>query len=224
MNNKLSKNIKSFWSNNKSIFLFLSLMLVFRSAVADWNEVPTGSMKPTIVEGDRIFVNKMAYDLRLPFTHISLLTIADPKPGDIVVFDSEKSGKKLVKRVIGLPGDVVAMQNNVLTINNQPLSYSSVTNTAPMGENEIIKTEKILNIDHKIKLQLRGSRLSNFTAVTVPKDHYLVLGDNRDNSADSRVIGFVPRDEIVGQAKGVVVSLNYDNYYLPRTERFLKTL
>lgn len=79
------------WKENKSFLLFIALMFVFRSAVADWNEVPTGSMKPTIVEGDRILVNKLAYDIRVPFTHIPLLKISDPARGDIIIFDSKAS-------------------------------------------------------------------------------------------------------------------------------------
>lgn len=79
---------------NRSLLLFILLMSVFRSAVADWNTVPTGSMKPTIVEGDRILVDKAAYDIRLPFTHISLVKLADPQRGDIIVFDSAAAGKK----------------------------------------------------------------------------------------------------------------------------------
>ena len=96
---------------------------MFRSACADWNTVPTGSMNPTIIEGDRIAVNKMAYDLRIPFTHISLRKLGDPERGDIAVFDSKVSDKRLVKRVIGVPGDRVAMINNQLLINDAVIDY-----------------------------------------------------------------------------------------------------
>ncbi len=216
----MTNNLKTFWKNNKLFFLFISLMLVFRSAVADWNEVPTGSMKPTIVEGDRIFVNKMAYDLRVPFTHISLIKIAEPQRSDIIIFDSAISDKKLVKRVIGIPGDVIAMKDNVLSINGHQLVYQQLKG----GANISSQIENIAEKQHRIYIKKSGSSLSNFPPVTVPKNQYLVLGDNRDNSADSRVIGFVPRSEIVGKAKSVIVSLNYDNYYLPRSERFFQAL
>ncbi|MFT5573960.1 MAG: signal peptidase I [Cryomorphaceae bacterium] len=86
-------------------------MFVFRSSLADWNVVPTGSMQPTIVEGDRILVNKMAYDLRLPFAHIPIMQLKNPERGDIIVVDSKVSKKRLVKRVIGILGDVVLMRN-----------------------------------------------------------------------------------------------------------------
>ena len=210
----------SLWRENRAFIIFVLLMLTFRSAVADWNSVPTGSMKPTILEGDRILVNKMAYDLCLPFTRISLLKRADPARGDIVIFDSAIADKRLVKRVVGLPGDEVVMKENQLWINGERLSYRDVVAT----HLETDKVENLLGVEHWVRWQGRNHRLSNFPPVTVPQGHYLVLGDNRDNSADSRVIGFVPREEIVGRSRHVVVSLDYDNYYLPRKDRFFTAL
>lgn len=116
------QKLTTFWRNNRGFIVFVSLMLMFRSAVADWYEVPSGSMQPTIQIGDRILVDKMAYDLRLPFSAVSLKKQADPRQGDIVVFVSKVADNRLVKRVIGVPGDVVAMQNNVLTINGKQIS------------------------------------------------------------------------------------------------------
>lgn len=208
------------WKDNVSYLMFIACMLIFRSALADWNTVPSGSMKPTILEGDRIFVNKLAYDLRLPFTHISLLKLSDPIHGEIVVFDSAASDKRLVKRVVGVPGDIVELINNVLHINGEKLSYKKIESTALTSDTQ----ENLFGIEHIVRVTNAGSLLSNFQAVEVPQGHYLVLGDNRDNSADSRVIGFVPRNEIVGRSKSVVMSLNYDNYYIPRTGRFFHTL
>src|SRR4026207_2310717 len=92
----------------------LLITSAFRSAVADWNDVPTGSMKPTILEGDRIFVNKIAYDLRVPFTFLRPATPAAPQRPDIVVLGSPHDGRRLVKRVIGIPGDLVALEDNHL--------------------------------------------------------------------------------------------------------------
>ncbi|WP_134057626.1 MULTISPECIES: signal peptidase I [Rheinheimera] len=209
------------WRDNRGVIVFLSLMFVFRSAVADWNDVPSGSMQPTIQIGDRLLVNKMAYDIRLPFTTTSLIKRADPKRGEIVIFISEVADNRLVKRVIGIPGDVVAMHNNVLSINGQPLSYIAVDEAADSSK---VLSEQLDAIKHQVKLAPFSTGRDSFAAVTVPKDHYLVLGDNRDNSADSRVIGFVPRDEIVGRASTVLFSLDYDNYFLPRSERFLAKL
>ncbi|GAA5444593.1 signal peptidase I [Microbulbifer sp. NBRC 101763] len=208
------------WGSNKSILLFLALMLIFRSAVADWSDVPTGSMRPTIVEGDRILVNKMAYDVRVPFTHFSLYQLSNPDRGDIVVFDSKVSGKRLVKRVVGVPGDNVRMKNNILTINGRRLDYELVK----ADGDSLDKIENLLGVEHFVRVDKHSSPMSSFSAGTIPSGHYLALGDNRDNSADSRVIGLIPRKEIVGRASRVVFSLDYENRFLPREARFLKSL
>jgi signal peptidase I len=209
------------WHEYRGFALFVILMVVFRSALADWNVVPTGSMKPTILEGDRILVNKLAYDFRVPLTHISIFRIADPKRGDIVVFDSKAADTRLVKRVIGLPGDIVEMQDNRLRINGVEARYSNVEYTA----DAIFAIESYAGMTHRIELAPTGvSHFSSFGPVKVPQGHYLVLGDNRDNSADSRVRGFIPREEIVGDTRTVVLSVNYDHYYLPRTDRFFRDL
>jgi signal peptidase I len=209
------------WREYRGLALFIFLMIIFRSAFADWNVVPTGSMKPTILEGDRILVNKLAYDFKIPLTHISIYKFADPKRGDIVIFDSKLADTRLVKRVIGLPGDTVEMRDNRLTINGIEVQYSNVQYAA----DAIFAIESYLGMSHRIELaRTGGSRLSTFGPVNVPKDRYLVLGDNRDNSADSRVYGFIPRDEIVGNARTTVLSLNYDHYYIPRADRFFRVL
>lgn len=208
--------LKSF-QENKSLLLFLTLMFIFRSAVADWNEVPTGSMKPTIIEGDRILVNKMAYDIRVPFTHISLHKIADPARGDIIVFDSAVAEKRLVKRVVGIPGDKVEMISNVLYINGDELDYADISVTADFVD----RLENLLGVEHRVRLSRYGAAVSSFNPIIVPEGSYLALGDNRDQSADSRSIGFIPRSEIVGRTRSVVLSFNYDNYYIPRSDRFL---
>jgi signal peptidase I len=209
------------WREYRGFAVFVVLMAIFRSALADWNVVPTGSMKPTIIEGDRILVNKLAYDFKVPLTHISLYKFADPARGDIVVFDSRAANTRLVKRVIGLPGDTVEMTDNRLTINGIAARYSGVEYEA----DATFEIESYLNVSHRIELAgTGGSRVGTFGPVTVPEDRYLVLGDNRDNSADSRFYGFIPRDEIIGNAKTVVLSLNYDDYYIPRTDRFFRPL
>ena len=216
----MKKWFTGFWNENKAFFLFILLMFVFRSVFADWNVVPTGSMKPTILEGDRILVDRMAYDIRLPFTHISLYKVADPARGDIIIFDSSAADEKLVKRVIGIPGDVVELKNNVLFINGRRLSYRYVSSTTSTMD----ESENLLGVRHLIRVKKSGSELSSFAPVRVPPDFYLAMGDNRDRSADSRVIGFIPRSEIVGRSRHVIMSLNYDNYYLPRSGRFFHSL
>ncbi|MFI2812537.1 signal peptidase I [Microbulbifer sp. JSM ZJ756] len=198
----------------------MALMLIFRSALADWNHVPTGSMRPIIQVGDYILVDKLAYDLRVPFTHRSLVRLGEPARGDIVVFDSGVTGNRLVKRVIGTPGDTVALRGNQLVLNGVPVQYQLHTDSPASRE----LLEMLPGQPHPVRLEREANRLSSFAPVSIPADYFLVLGDNRDNSADSRVIGLVPRREIVGRAHRVLLSLDYDNYFLPRQGRLLRPI
>jgi signal peptidase I len=214
-------NIKTllnrFIKENWAFLLFALVLFASRSSFADWYLVPTGSMQPTIVEGDRIFVNKMAYRLEVPFTDIEIMQTGQPKRGDIVVFNSEKAGNRLVKRLIGEPGDSVSMLDNKLIINGEKILYED-------SDIELHKTEYLGNVAHFVQLIPVADARDNFAQVIVPEGHYLVLGDNRNNSADSRYYGFVPAIEIQGKANKVLVSLDPENYYLPRKERFNQPL
>ena len=212
--------IMKLWKENKSILIFVLLMVCFRSALADWNTVPTGSMNPTIIEGDRVWVNKLAYDIRIPFTDISLMRISNPERGDIVTFDSGPADATLIKRIIGLPGDILEMNNNFLYINGKPASYTFKKHDI----NSMLVEEDLNGIKHMIKISNRSTDRSSFCPVKVPENKYFVLGDNRNNSADSRVYGFIPRHEFRGRSKLVIMSLNYENFYFPRTTRFFKEL
>jgi signal peptidase I len=207
---KIKMNISQVVKENWGIIVFLLLMFASRSSVADWYVVPTGSMLPTIVEGDRIFVDKMAYRLEVPFTDIEIMKTGQPERGDIVVFNSHKADNRLVKRVIGLPGDKVSLLDNRLVINGQPLVYSDFNGSSG--------NEHIGGTVHKVQF-VGSSEADHFEAVIVPQGHFLVLGDNRNNSADSRYIGFVPEHELQGRATNVVVSLDPENFYLPRENR-----
>lgn len=205
---------------NRGFFLFLILMFAFRSSLADWNRVPTGSMLPTIQKGDHILVDKLAYDLRIPFTHHSLIHLDDPRRGDIVVFDSAVSNKRLVKRVIGIPGDRLAMDGNRVMLNGRPLGYEFLSNQ----EQGLQWMEQLNAVEHLIWTAHRARPYGSFEAQVIPEGHYFVMGDNRDNSHDSRRIGLVPRKEIVGRTRSVIVSLDPDQYWLPRSDRFLEPL
>lgn len=221
-NNKLISLLQS----NKRFLVFILLMSVFRSAVADWYSVPTGSMQPTIQEGDRVVVNKMAYDIRLPFTDLALITVDTPQRGEIIVFESKAADMRLIKRVIGLPGDIVSMNNEVITINGQTLAYATSSKDSQLDNHRVITSvETVGDIQHHVNIDNAASdQYSNFSAVTVPVGHYLVLGDNRRHSADSRVYGFVPHNELKGKATAIAFSVNYDNFYIPRTDRFLQDI
>ena len=212
---------------HKQLIIFLVLMSTFRSAIADWYTVPTGSMLPTIQEGDRIVVNKMAYDLRFPFSNISLASLDSPKHGEIIVFESKSASLRLIKRIIGLPGDIVSMQNEVITVNGKQLPQRVFNNSQVQTNTNKFNyySEKIGNINHRINIDSNASNaLSNFSPVVVPEGHYLVLGDNRRHSADSRVYGFVPHHELRGKATAVAFSVDYNNYNIPRSERFFQNI
>lgn len=220
------------WREWRGFILFIAVMLLFRSAIADWNQVPTGSMIPSILEGDRIVVDKMAYDLRVPFTMVRLARWSNPERSDVITFESPKDDKLLVKRVIGVPGDQVQLQNNRLIVNGEVATYEgipavhlpdAVARSLPHIEvaRETVLGKSRAVMTHRLSHpQIRSS----FGPIAVPADHYLVLGDNRDNSQDFRVIGFVHRDSILGKANAIAFSLDYENYYIPRGDRFFQDL
>lgn len=204
------------------LVFFLVLMSLFRSAVADWYAVPTGSMKPTILEGDRIFVNKMAYGLRVPFTTHALLNWAEPERSDIIIIQSTAADKRLVKRVIGVPGDIVMLRGNRLFINGRQAVYTRIARAQPNIDwsSEAVPPVIVNEIlDGRLHEVAWARTDAFFGPVQVPEGHLFVMGDNRDFSADSRYFGFVPRDEVLGKASGVIVSLDMKKYYLPRSGR-----
>jgi signal peptidase I len=219
------------WREYRSLLAFLMLMLCFRSAWADWVQVPSGSMNPTLLEGDRLLVDKHVYGLRIPFTRIHLTAGADPRRGDIMTFDSPRDGTLLVKRLIALPGDTIAMHGEQLIVNGQPIRYQAAD---PRDLRDLLAStqrlqpwalrESGIGPTHDIMLLPYRLSTATFGPVTVPAGMYFVLGDNRDNTADSRFIGFVPRRNIMGRATRVLVSLDPDHYYLPRAARSLTAL
>jgi signal peptidase I len=225
------EKLHAWWRAYRSTLLFLCLMLGFRSAWADWVTVPTGSMNPTILEGDRVLIDKLVFGLRIPFTRVHLTAGADPQRGDIVVFDSPADGTSLVKRVIGVPGDVVSLAGDRLTVNGRPARYSvrdiaSVRGllAATAAEHPLLFNEAGLGKPHDVMILPGHPARRSLDAFVVPEGMYFMMGDNRDNSADSRYFGFVPRRDIIGRATRVIVSLNPDRYYAPRSDRFLLPL
>jgi signal peptidase I len=230
-----AKNVKEkslgFWREwAKPLLLVLLITGAFRSAVADWNDVPTGSMKPTILEGDRIFVNKLAYDFKIPFTRIHLASWANPKRGDIVVFFSPEDEIRLVKRVVAVAGDRIELRQNRLLVNGKPAAYNlleeNISNQINISERpfHIFAREEIDGSAHPVMSTPQIPARRSFEPIIVPTDAYFVMGDNRDNSKDSRYIGCIARDRIVGRATAVVISVNPKNYYLPRWERSFSSL
>jgi signal peptidase I len=219
--------VKSFLRNNKGFLAFLLLFGVFRTAVADWNPIPSASMHPNLLEGDVVLVNRMAFDLKVPLTDMVLARMGEPSRGDIVTFRSPKDGTLLIKRLIALPGDTVEMRNERLYINGKGANYDVIADSLDSVQGETLRA---LQLSESIEGGKGGRRHiqvlpdvmapRTFGPVKVPNGEYLMLGDNRDNSADSRVIGLVPRKLLVGRAERVLVSADYQGNWMPRTERF----
>jgi signal peptidase I len=225
------EKLRRWWRAYRSTVLFLCLMLGFRSAWADWVTVPTGSMNPTILEGDRVLIDKHVFGLRIPFTRVHLTAGESPARGDIVVFDSPVDGTSLVKRVIGVPGDVVSVEGDRLTVNGHTAHYSardieSVRGllAATAAEHPLLLREGGLGKPHDVMILPGRLARRSFETLVVPDRMYFMMGDNRDNSADSRYFGFVPRSDIIGRATRVIVSLNPDRHYAPRSDRFFLPL
>ncbi len=216
----------------------LAALLLLRATVTDWNHVPSGSMQPSLLVGDRILVDKLAYGLQVPFTAWRPLRWGVPARGDVVTFDSPADGRLMVKRVVGVPGDLVELADNRLAINGamadyQPLDTAGVLtgDGRPARQSGDDTTyahyrERLLGSERLVRLRHDGSAstAADFAPVRVPEGHYLMLGDNRDHSRDSRHFGFVARDRIVGRATAVVFSLDRANHYLPRPNRYLAEL
>ncbi|MGD1030018.1 MAG: signal peptidase I [Opitutaceae bacterium] len=206
-----------------------ALVLPFKSAIADWEYVPTGSMAPSIVPVELVFVNRLAYDLKLPFTTRHLITWGDPQRGDIVIFYSPLNGERWVKRVIGLPGDLVSMNQERLSINGRPLDYSSLPQTPglsgdPTHQKSVFAEELLGDRPHPIMIQPQRSALRTFGPVRVPAGSYFLMGDSRDNSEDSRFIGCVDRSRILGRATTIIASVDLDRWGQPRFDRFFTKL
>jgi signal peptidase I len=229
----LKPDTARWWREYRGTLLFLFLMLVFRSAWADWVSVPTGSMNPTILEGDRVLVDKHVYGLRIPWTLTRLTDGRDPLRGEIVVFDSPDDGVSLVKRVAGVPGDVIALDERGLSINGVHANYqpgeqqrvAALLGSAQAWNPQIWRESGVLPAHQVMRIPAAAGHWSNyFGPVRVPEGRYFMLGDSRDNSRDSRYIGFVPRENIVGRATGVAISFDPERFYLPRRGRYFEAL
>lgn len=216
------------WLKPCLVLVFVTTAL--RSALADWNDVPTGSMKPSILEGDRVWVNKLAYDLKLPFTTWHLAEWSNPRRGEVVVFFSPANGTRLIKRVIGLPGDTVELQDNRLLLNGRAVDYTALDTATihaiPAAQQPLheFASEHLVERRHPVMATPALPAQRSFGPITVPPGHYFMLGDNRDNSLDSRSFGPVPRERIVGRSTAIVLSLDRERWFAPRWERCLTAM
>jgi signal peptidase I len=190
----------------RSFFPILLIVLVIRSFLFEPFRIPTGSMMPTLLTGDFIFVNKFAYGLRLPVINTKIVDFGEPERGDVVVFRLPSDPRvNYVKRVIGLPGDVVEYHeaNKRLTINGEPIPIEMVGRFEEQHADTLLGWEQLG--DHRHRVLLMQGILSRGGKYVVPEGHYFMMGDNRDDSEDGRydAVGFVPEGNLVGRATGI---------------------
>ena len=175
------------------------LVLVLRSFVLEPFQIPSKSMVPTLKVGDFIVVNKWTYGLRLPVLRNKFFDVGSPQRGDVVVFFPPHESRYFIKRLVGLPGDKISIVNGTLFVNNEMIKQTN-SDIEPGNLRSVVMSEKLGTKQFAIQKNHRPSRLSQNFSATVPKDHFFMIGDNRDNSSDSRVWGPVPKDRIVGKA------------------------
>jgi signal peptidase I len=203
--------IKKFLRQNGSFLAALTILLVVRGTFADQNVVPSGSMEPTIHIGDHILVDKTAYDLRLPYSGVRLWQRAEPERGDIVVFFRPQDGLRLVKRLVGLPGDRIHVENGFVTVNGEPVAGSKSGQSAlNVGDHDEVIYQEVLGRHHATIKRTLSLVRTETTDYVVPENQYFAMGDNRDNSYDSRGWGFFPRESIQGRAVGVIYNVSWN--------------
>jgi signal peptidase I len=188
----------------KSFFPIFLIVLLLRSFLIEPFRIPSASMVPTLLEGDFILVNKYAFGIRLPVLNTKVIPIGAPERGDVVVFrPPHEPDKPYIKRVVGLPGDVIGYRNKTVYVNGEPALQADLgtyrgTGRAMLYNGATLKRENLLGVDHEILL--RSSAPSKAGAFTVPANHYFMMGDNRDNSSDSREWGVVADENLIGKA------------------------
>jgi len=177
----------------------LGFVLVLRSFIAEPFQIPSKSMEPTLKVGDYILVNKWTYGIRLPVLHTKVLDVSSPQRGDVMVFYPPHSDRYFIKRVIGLPGDKINLIKGQLFINGEKMAQQAYLDE-PAAPRSVVMMEDLGDAEHLMQRRNLPTRLSLNFSTTVPAGHYFMMGDNRDNSSDSRVWGPVPESRIVGKA------------------------
>lgn len=199
----------------RSFFPVVLIVLLLRSFLFEPFRIPSGSMMPTLLVGDFILVNKFSYGMRLPVLNTKIVEFGEPKRGDIVVFRFPKQPTvDYIKRVIGLPGDRIAYFDKKLTVNGQPTTQVSLGRYQGVGQGVDMTgaeqfVEDLTGIEHSILI--RNGVKSVEDVFVVPPGHYFVMGDNRDNSNDSRYWGFVPEGNLVGRAFFIWMNWDWQN-------------
>ena len=207
--NTRRSNRRRAWEWTKSFIIAFGLFLIIRTFLVEAFRIPTGSMESTLLAGDFLLVNKAAYGARVPFTRARTPAIAQPARGDVVVFlPPHEPGKNYVKRLVGMPGDTLEMQDKVLFVNRAPLteSYARFSDTMDMyAPGMFWQCEH--GPDGMAADSCRPTR-DNWGPIVVPEGHYFMMGDNRDDSEDSRYWGFVERSAIRGRPLFVYYSFD----------------
>ena len=216
----LVDNSEPVWADYaRSFFPIFLIVLLLRSFLFEPFKIPSGSMMPTLLIGDFILVNKYEYGLRLPVLHNKFLENKLPERGDIAVFRFPGDGHTpYIKRVIGLPGDKIRYEDKILYINDIEISQEFIGEYEPVGSGKKlnqgtrISLEDLFGIEHNILEHVKYPNLSsNMSTVTVPEGHYFVMGDNRDNSRDSRIWGFLPETHLMGEAFLIWMNWDWEN-------------
>ncbi len=204
----------------QSFFPVLAIVLILRSFIIEPFRIPSGSMLPTLEIGDFIVVNKFSYGVKLPLLHWQLLEVGAPQRGDVVVFRyPHDPSQDYIKRLIGLPGDHIVYKDKQLTINGRKIAADDARPYPQPETYPLImerRSEQLEGAAHDILLT--PARRQHDGEWTVPADSYFVMGDNRDNSNDSRVWGFVAKEHLAGKAFLIWMSWDYDenNIKFPR--------
>jgi signal peptidase I len=184
-----------------SFFPVLAIVLVLRSFLFEPFQIPTGSMIPTLAVGDFILVNKFSYGIRLPVVGTKIVDIAEPKNGEVMVFIPPHQDVYFIKRVVGIPGDTIRYQDKALYINGKRQNQTFVAQIPPVNPRVLQYREKLGNVEHLI--QRNPYRETSVDEWVIPEGHYFMMGDNRDQSSDSRYWGLVSEHNIVGRAVAI---------------------
>lgn len=201
----------------RGFFPVLVLVFFIRSFLYEPFRIPSGSLKPTLTVGDFILVNKYHYGIRLPVVHTKLVNLNEPKRGDIIVFRwPPNPSVDFIKRVVGIPGDRISYKDRILYINGEKIPQTFEEQTTDKDESGFIwnvakSSENLLGVQHEI-FQTPAKVSPDLNEIVVPEGMYFAMGDNRDDSADSRYWGFVPEANIVGKASWVWMSWNGEDY------------
>ena len=202
---------------SKSFFPVLFLVFVLRSFLVEPFQIPSSSMVPTLLVGDYILVNKFTYGIRLPVLRTKVVDINQPGRGDVMVFfPPHMNDTYYIKRVIGLPGDRIRYSNKKLYVNGEQVPQELLAQLPPQRPRFLLSEENLSGVEHRI--QTDNMRRNDDFSITVKPGHYFMMGDNRDNSSDSRVWGQVPEQDIVGKA--FAVWMHWESFFsLPSFHR-----